>query len=156
MQSKEARTTTIVVVIAVAISLFFLFRSGDDDAEPAATTPTTAAQTTTGEATDAEQPERKPKPQPERKPKPDVPVIVVAGGEPKDGVAALDYEKGDTVRFDVRSDVDEEIHVHGYDVLAQLQAGKKTEVSFPASLEGIFEVELHGTGALIAELTVEP
>ncbi len=46
--------------------------------------------------------------------------------------------------------------MHGYDVEAELTAGKPTEVAFPADIDGVFEVELHGTEAPIAELTVNP
>ena len=61
-----------------------------------------------------------------------------------------------SARCAVRSDSAEELHVHGYEVEKELKPGKTTIVSFPAELEGIFEVELHGSDELIAELQVNP
>ena len=85
-----------------------------------------------------------------------VAAIVVAGGEPKGGIADLEFTRGEQIGFTVESDVPEEIHVHGYDIYGDLEPGKPTEFRFPAAIEGVFEVELHGTGAIVAELTVEP
>ena len=106
MQSKESRVTIFVVAVAVAIGLFFLFQR-DDDSEPAQTPAEVTTQATiTAADADSERP-AKPKP----KPKPEIPEIVVVGGEPKGGVADLKYKKGDRIKFAVRSDVAEEIHV---------------------------------------------
>jgi hypothetical protein len=60
------------------------------------------------------------------------------------------------VRFRVRSDVAEELHIHGYDRYVDVAPGRTATVSFPASIEGIFEVELHGAGVPLASLRVEP
>jgi hypothetical protein len=86
----------------------------------------------------------------------DVPTIVVENGEPVGGIADLSYEKGDRVRFRVRSDVADEVHVHGYDLMKDVEPGKAVELSFSASIEGIFEVELEELGRQIAELRVDP
>ena len=90
------------------------------------------------------------------KPKPKVPTIVVEGGQPAGGVAELQYSSGDLIRFDVESDVAEEVHVHGYDISKDVEPGKVVSFGFPAEIEGGFEVELEGTQTQIAELTVEP
>ena len=60
------------------------------------------------------------------------------------------------VRFKVRSDAADEVHVHGYDVEEEVPAGGVASFSFPADIEGLFEVELHHSEAQIAELRVEP
>lgn len=87
---------------------------------------------------------------------PTVPTIVVRDGAPVGGVRELSFEAGERVRFDVRSDRADEIHVHGYDVERELPAGRSVRVDFPASIEGLFEAELHGSGEQIAELRIEP
>lgn len=87
---------------------------------------------------------------------PAVPTIVVRGGEPVGGVEELSYDAGEQVRFAVRSDTADELHIHGYDVERALPAGRTVQVRFPASIEGIFEAELHESGARIAELRIEP
>jgi hypothetical protein len=84
------------------------------------------------------------------------PTIVIRNGEPVGGVQELEYSAGDEVEFSVRSDVADEIHVHGYDLSKDVKAGGSVSFSFPAEIEGIFEVELHEGEAQIAELRVNP
>ena len=49
---------------------------------------------------------------------------------------------GDRVSVWVVSDVDAEIHVHGYDVFFEAPAGVPTKVALTADVPGIFEVEI--------------
>src|SRR4029453_6097587 len=84
------------------------------------------------------------------------PTIVVKNGEPVGGVRELEYSAGDQVRFEVESDVADEIHVHGYDLMKDVPAGGAVTFSFPAEIEGIFEVELESRGAQLAQLRVDP
>ena len=71
-------------------------------------------------------------------------------------VTKLEATEGETVRFRVRSDTDEEIHVHAYDIERAVPAGKTVNVSFKATITGIVEIEFHGSGEQIGQLTVEP
>lgn len=82
--------------------------------------------------------------------------IVVKNGEPVGGVQELEYGAGEQVRFKVDSDVADEVHVHGYDLMKDVAAGGSVSFSFPAEIEGIFEVELEEHGEQIAELRVNP
>ena len=82
--------------------------------------------------------------------------IVVKNGEPVGGVQRLEYSAGDQVEFTVDSDVADEIHVHGYDLMKDVPAGGSVSFSFPAEIEGIFEVELEGRKEQIAEIRVSP
>jgi FtsP/CotA-like multicopper oxidase with cupredoxin domain len=68
----------------------------------------------------------------------------------------IDATEGDTVRFRVKADEDEEVHVHGYDIEKEIPAGDTVAFSFKATITGIFEVEFHHSGALLARLKVEP
>jgi hypothetical protein len=143
MQSRTLSAVMVVALVAVAVVLFVVLRDDDGDGEQAATTtPTTAASEQGGD--------QRPKPQPE------VTTIVVKGGEPVGGVHELDYTRGDEVRFDVRADIAEEVHVHGYDIIEPVAPGDVARFDFPAEIEGGFEVELEGSHTQIAELTVEP
>ncbi len=85
-----------------------------------------------------------------------LPTIVIADGEPVGGVAELEFSAGDRIRFQVESDVEDEIHVHGYDLSEDVTAGGATSFDFPADIEGIFEVELEERAEPIAELRVNP
>ncbi len=82
--------------------------------------------------------------------------IEVRDGEPVGGVAELEFSAGEQIRFEVSADSAEEIHVHGYDISQNVAAGGSAEFSFPAEIEGIFEVELEELGTQIAELRVNP
>ena len=108
---------------------------------------TTAATTTSGSEKATTQEESK---------KPAVPTIVVRNGEPVDGVQELEYNAGDEIRFEVKSDVADEVHVHGYDLMQDVKAGGTVSFDFPAEIEGIFEAELEGRKEQIAEITVNP
>jgi hypothetical protein len=85
-----------------------------------------------------------------------VPTIIVRNGAPVGGVQELTFEAGERVRFRVRSDSADELHVHGYDEERELPAGRTVTVAFPADIEGGFEAELHGSGEQVAELRIEP
>jgi hypothetical protein len=85
-----------------------------------------------------------------------VPTIVVKNGAPEGGVRSLTYIKGDQIRFQVDSDTGDEVHIHGYDLSEDVEAGGSVRFDFPADLEGVFEVELEGRKAQIAELRVSP
>jgi hypothetical protein len=87
---------------------------------------------------------------------PVVPVIVIEGGEPVGGVKELGFDEGDRIRFRVESDVGDEIHVHGYDIARDVEAGGSVTFDFPATIEGVFEAELEERKQPIAELTVNP
>jgi hypothetical protein len=87
---------------------------------------------------------------------PAITTILVRNGKPVGGVQELSYDAGERVRFGVRSDAADELHVHGYDVEEELPAGRPVRVEFPATIEGVFEAELHGSGEQIAELRIEP
>jgi hypothetical protein len=82
--------------------------------------------------------------------------IVVENGKPVGGVQELEYSAGDQIAFAVESDVADEVHVHGYDLSEDVPAGGSVEFSFPAEIEGIFEVELESRGEQIAEVQVNP
>jgi hypothetical protein len=147
MQSNRVRAAIGVGTIALIVVLFIVL-SGDDDKSPATTAATTPTTTNTG-TTDAQQTTTQPK---ASKPK----TIVVRGGKPVGGVQRLEYKKDERVRFVVRSDVADEVHAHGYDIKRDVEAGGQVEFSFPAKLEGVFEVELEDRKEQIAEIRVSP
>jgi hypothetical protein len=85
-----------------------------------------------------------------------VTTIVIKHGEPVGGIAQLTYNKGEEVRFKVDSDVSDEVHMHGYDIMKDVKAGGSVSFDFPATIEGVFEAELEGRKEQILELTVNP
>jgi hypothetical protein len=133
----------ILPLLLALIALGGLAACGDDDSSSGDTD--TGTITTNKEATTQEESK-----------KPATPTIVVRNGEPVGGVQELEYSAGDEIRFRVSSNQADEVHVHGYDVEKEIPAGGSAMLSFPADIEGIFEVELHGSEAQIAELRVNP
>jgi len=85
-----------------------------------------------------------------------IPTIVVRDGKPVGGIAKLSYSEGDRIRFEVDSDVGDEVHVHGYDIAKDVEAGGSVRFDFPATIEGVFEAELESRGEQILELRVNP
>ena len=143
MRSPAARIAIGIATVAAVVVLFIVFTGGDDNNDNQGTTTTTQAaqgtttttQTQTVEATQQ---------------------ITVRGGKPGGGVKRLEYNKGERVRFIVTSDTADEVHVHGYDITKEVPAGGSVRFGFPASIEGVFEVELHHSEQQIAELRVSP
>jgi hypothetical protein len=84
------------------------------------------------------------------------PVIQIREGEPVGGVQDLTFTEGGTIKFTVRSDHAWEIHFHGYDIPQDVKAGGETTFDVPATISGVFEVEIEDTATQIAEITVEP
>ncbi len=85
-----------------------------------------------------------------------VPTIAFEDGAPVGGITELEFDAGEQIRFRVKSDVADEVHVHGYDLSEQVAAGGTAAFDFPADIEGIFEVELEERVEQIAELRVNP
>lgn len=85
-----------------------------------------------------------------------VTTIVIKNGKPVGGIKQLTYNKGEDVRFKVDSDVSDEVHMHGYDIMKDVKAGGSVSFDFPATIEGVFEAELEGRKEQILELTVNP
>ena len=56
----------------------------------------------------------------------------------------------------MESDVADEVHMHGYDIVKDVKPGGSVTFDFPATIEGVFEAELEGRKEQILELTVNP
>jgi hypothetical protein len=140
-----------VVGVIVAVVLFVVLRDGDDGDEATVAT-TTEATTTDADAGQGGGSGGAPKPPPE----PEVATIVVKNGEPVGGVQELEFDEGERIRFVVESDVDEEVHLHGYDIGKDVSAGGEVEFDVPATIAGVFEVELEESVVPLAEITVNP
>jgi hypothetical protein len=82
--------------------------------------------------------------------------IVVENAKPVGGIRRLTYNKGEQILFRVESDVSDEVHMHGYDIMKDVEAGGSVSFDFPATIEGVFEAELEGRKEQILELTVNP
>ena len=147
----------------VALGAFLLLRPDDAPPERASSrdeqsaSPTTTAtesgtstetETESEETTTTEREARPSRPRPER--------VRVRGGAPVGGVERIRAERGEIVRIAVTADATDEVHLHGYDIERPVGPGEPATLHFRADLEGIFELELHGSGTQIAEVEVRP
>lgn len=116
--------------------------------EPETAIPTTTVPTTTVPETTTPTDERRI----------DADVIVTAalanGEVNSDGDDRIDVSLGDEIAVTVTSDVAEEIHLHGFDILADIVPGEQTTLAFTADTPGKFEVEFEESGAFIVEFIV--
>jgi FtsP/CotA-like multicopper oxidase with cupredoxin domain len=159
MNPRDPRLLLIAGGVIAAIVLFLVLRPSDD--EDAATTDTVAASTgTQGETTTAAETETTTDTTPAAtttvaEPAPTI-AVTVRDGEPVGGLARATVKQGDPVTIVVDADTADEVHVHGYDLKANVAPGKPARVAFSATLAGGFEIELEEAGLHIAELAVQP
>jgi hypothetical protein len=148
--SRTQRLTflAIAVVIAIVAVVVLTTAGGSSSDEEEANTGAQATATPTDTAAPDATPTETPEPTPTPKPQPPL----VTRGE----VTKLRFEQGEQVRFRVRSDVADHVHVHGYDLMKDVEPGRLITFSFPAEITGIFEIELEDRGEEIAQLRVDP
>ena len=144
--SSGARLGFLAAAIAVLVIAFIVLRPSSEDTELTADPPTPTP-TASASATGTAEPTETPTPKPTVDPGP-----VLTGEE----VEEIRVDKGETVRFRVRAPENEEVHVHGYDISRDVEAGKTEKISFKATIDGIFEIEFEHAGTQIASLRVDP
>src|SRR3954470_13681840 len=99
-----ARRMALLAAVVVVAVVAFIALKPSDSSKKQSSTPTTTS-TAGGKGTG-----QKPAPPP-------VPTIVVKSGKPVGGIKQLTFNKGDQIKFTVKSDVSDEVHVHGYDLM---------------------------------------
>jgi heme/copper-type cytochrome/quinol oxidase subunit 2 len=177
------RASVILGGLAVVLVVFVILRgSGDDGGSSSSSSQTTATQTATSNGTqsttgststsadsttstsedsttstsDDTTPDDSTSTSTSTDTEPAVQTIVVENGKPQGGIQKISSKKGDQVGFKVTSDVADEVHVHGYDLKKDVEAGGSVSFAFEATIEGRFEVELENAGTQIANLEVDP
>jgi heme/copper-type cytochrome/quinol oxidase subunit 2 len=64
--------------------------------------------------------------------------------------------QGDEVRIVVRADVTDEVHLHGYDLHADVAPDRPATIEFVATATGVYECELEDAGKLLFRLEIVP
>ena len=155
--SGGGRIAIVVGALAAVVVLFLVFRPGDDEeAAPAATPPPTTTVTEPSTTATVETVETEPPSPPPGPPPPVQARIVVRGGEVLGGARVIKVKQGRQVVLIVRSDVADHVHLHGYDLLADVGPGTVGRIRFKSSITGRFEIELEDRGLPVAELEVRP
>jgi hypothetical protein len=130
MQNRRAGLALAAVALVAAVVLFIVLSGGNDNST---STATTSASGDGGQ----------------------VATIEIKDGQPVGGVQDLEFSQGEQIRFEVQSDAAWEIHFHGYDVAKNVKAGGSVEYDVPATIPGVFEVEIEDTATQIAQITVD-
>lgn len=82
--------------------------------------------------------------------------FVIAAGQRVSGPAVVSVFEGDLVRILVKSDRDDELHLHGYELSLAVKAGERAQLEFEAARSGRFELELHRSHLELAVIEVRP
>jgi hypothetical protein len=82
-------------------------------------------------------------------------VVSVKDGKVSPKTHRVKVAEGSSVRILVSSDVDDEVHVHGYDIEREVSAGQSVTIEFTADQTGVFEVETHESDLLLFQLQVQ-
>src|SRR5215207_9120068 len=80
--------------------------------------------------------------------------VTIAEGKVTPNAASVRVDIGQTVQISAISDIQESLHVHGYDKTLTLTPGQPTAVTFVADQSGVFEIETHEGGKLVVKLIV--
>ena len=148
--NRQFRTVALAAAsLGLLLSLFLALRPGDDE-EVAPTT--TVARTTAPAATETAPPVTTGS----RGPGTIHIDYRISGGKPVGGIGRDSISRGRIVVIRVTSDVADHVHVHGYDLTANVAPGAPATIRFTATAPGRFEIELEERGLQIAELEVRP
>jgi len=82
-------------------------------------------------------------------------VVSVKDGKVSPKAHRVKLAEGSQVQLLVSSDVDDEVHVHGYDIEKEVAAGQSVTIDFTANQTGVFEVETHESDLLLLQLQVQ-
>jgi heme/copper-type cytochrome/quinol oxidase subunit 2 len=143
---SPTRLVLLAATVLAAVVLFLVLRPDDEESTQSAKTTsetTTSTVTESGATTTAETPSS-------------VRIRIQARGDGSGSIRRVTIERGQRVTLIVSADVADEVHVHGYDLMADVAPGSPARISFEASVPGRFEVELESRALQIAELRVGP
>jgi heme/copper-type cytochrome/quinol oxidase subunit 2 len=81
--------------------------------------------------------------------------VEVTDGQASGDTGRVPVPAGTTVTLVVSGDVADEVHVHGYDLTADVSPDVPAEIGFDATIPGVFEVELHDAGTVLLTLQIQ-
>ena len=162
MNPNYRNVALIAASVGLVVSLFVALRKdGDEQRTTAATTTVATTEQTTTEPppTTTESPPTTTAPPATTAPRPN-PVatirIAVVGGRPQGGIRRASVRKGRQVVIRVTADVNDHVHLHGYDLMVDVAPGSPATIRFIADVPGRFDVELEDSGVQIADFEVRP
>jgi hypothetical protein len=142
------RWAILAASVVVLVVLFVLLRP-DDETEGASPRPSSPTVTETSSPSDSVSPT------PSEAPQRTVIEVTYRNGAVQ-GPTSFTVTQGERVRLLVHADVSDEVHVHGYDLSADVTAQRAARIDFVANAAGRYEVELEGAGEPLFELEIVP
>jgi FtsP/CotA-like multicopper oxidase with cupredoxin domain len=79
----------------------------------------------------------------------------VTGDKVETASRRVRIDRGQKVRIRVQADRAEEVHLHGYDLSADVAPGRPAVIDFTADAPGVFEVELEQVHLRLVEFQVQ-
>jgi hypothetical protein len=143
-----ARWALLAATVAALVVLFLVLRP-DAAPEDGSPTPTSSTPTVTPSASESASPTQNP--EPER-----TVVEVTFRDGAMQGATRFTVTQGERVRILVRADVTDEVHLHSYDLRADVAPGHPARIDFVANVAGVFECELEGASKLLFQLEIVP
>jgi hypothetical protein len=136
----------IVGSVVVVVILFVILRPGDgDDSIGVGATTSSPTASTPGS------------PSPTGSPEPARTIIDVTFRDGAvQGPTRFTVAQGERIRILVRANVADEVHLHGYDLRADVAPGDPARIDFAADVAGVFECELEDAGTLLFQLEIVP
>jgi hypothetical protein len=145
------RTALILgAAVVVVAALFVVLRPSDNDESSAGTATTTQTTVTTPTVTTPVVP------QPPQPPPPARVRVTVKNGLPEGGPVRVSVARNRRVVLAVTSDVADEVHLHGYNLMRDVAPGQPATITFRATIVGTVEAELEERGVRIATITTKP
>ncbi|MES9543542.1 MULTISPECIES: hypothetical protein [unclassified Actinomadura] len=80
--------------------------------------------------------------------------MTVTGGKAHTAQRRVKVPRGAAVEITVTGDTADAFHLHGYDREVEIAPGRPAVLRFTADTPGVFEAELHHSGARVLELQV--
>jgi hypothetical protein len=145
-----ARWAIVATSGVVLVSLFVLLRP-DDESDGATPTPSNPTVTETSSPSDVVSPTPSENEAPERT----IIEVTYRDGAVR-GPTSFTVTQGERVRLLVHADVSDEVHLHGYDLSADVTPEEAARIDFVANAAGRYEVELEGAGEPLFELGIVP
>lgn len=158
MSPRFRKVALIAASLGLLLSLFLALRPQDEETVSTTTVATTTtAPASTATATTSEPPPATtaPTPPPPRPPSVVRIAFTVTSANPGE-IRRFSVKKGRKVAMVVRSDLSDHVHLHGYDLMADVAPGSPARIQFVADTPGRFEMELEDRGLQIADLEVRP
>ncbi len=159
MNPQFRKVALIAASLGLLLSLFLALRPDDEEDAAGTTTvqtttpaPTETEPATTAPATTETEPPATTAPPADET----VTIRIAVPADTAPTVRRFSVRQGRKVELVIRAELTDHVHLHGYDLMADVGPGKPGRISFTADAPGRFEIELEDRRLQIGDLEVRP